>query len=191
MTSRTRAALATITAGLAMALAACTPAPADPTLPGVAPTGDATASASATVDPQDAMLAYAQCMRDNGVPMEDPKPDGGIALNGEGLEPGVVEAASAACQSYLDNAESQSQRDPAADQEMFEKQLKVAACMRERGYDYPDPVMDQSGRISQSNSGAGPQVDQAQMQADQQACAVQAGLPAPGESGSGSSTSEG
>ena len=54
-------------------------------------TAAATASPEASLDAEDAMLAFAQCMRDNGIDMPDPKAGGGfvrVGGPGERLVPG-------------------------------------------------------------------------------------------------------
>lgn len=119
-----------------------------------APTG---ASGATTVDdPQEAMLAFAQCMRDNGIEMDDPQFDEGgrgviVRIGGPG-EPGFdpeseqFQAAQQACGSLLEAARPQ--LDPAAQAEFLDQQLAMAQCLREHGIeDYPDPVIDSDGRL--------------------------------------------
>ncbi|MDN3356459.1 hypothetical protein [Actinomadura sp. DC4] len=52
---------------------------------------------------QDQMLKFAQCMREHGVKIKDPKPGsgGGMLQGGEGGSPEKLQAAQKACQSLL------------------------------------------------------------------------------------------
>jgi hypothetical protein len=62
----------------------------------------------------DAAIKFAQCMRDHGIPMEDPQPQsgGGIKMtggqNGPGLNSDQFQAAQKACQHFLDEARPKS-----------------------------------------------------------------------------------
>jgi hypothetical protein len=128
---------------------------------------DAAAAASASPDassnPEDAMLAFAQCMRDNGVDMPDPQTGGGgvrIGIGQNGIDPGGEEfqAAQEACQQFLDDAGFGGPRE--LSQEQLDQQVEFAQCMRDNGIDMPDPQADGGVRIQirgQSGSGgAGP-----------------------------------
>ncbi|MGP4112884.1 hypothetical protein ACTWP5_18490 [Streptomyces sp. 4N509B] len=86
----------------------------------------------------DAMMReFAECLRANGMEVADPEPGQGVALNGDGQDPAVVEAAMEACREY----------DPAHwEQEPIAPEIEAAlrdysACMRDHGVeDFPDPV---------------------------------------------------
>jgi hypothetical protein len=118
-----------------------------PEKPKVASVGG-TASAAATADPElaglsekDKALKFAQCMRDNGVPMEDPKFDSAghisISINGEGLAKETVDAAQEKCKKYAPNGPGDGKPNP----EGQERALKMAQCKRENGVEsFPDPV---------------------------------------------------
>ena len=99
------------------------------------------------LDPEDAMLKFAQCMREHGVDMPDPSADGGIRVNGEGMSEDQMEAAQAACQKWMDMAEPED-GGPEMSEEEKQSFLDMAACMRERGYNFPDPTFD-GGRVTQ------------------------------------------
>jgi hypothetical protein len=93
-------------------------------------------------DRQDALLAYARCMRENGVDMADPQPGEPFrvevrkSVNGEDTS----EKAQKACQKHLRGAIGELS---AEDREaMREAGLKFARCMREHGIDMPDPQPD-------------------------------------------------
>jgi hypothetical protein len=101
------------------------------------PAGDA----SANPNNQEAHLKFAQCMRDNGVPMDDPKvdADGNIQMNldGDGVDPATAKAAEAKCKKLLPNGGETGKADPA----IVEQLRKFSKCMRENGLpDFPDPT---------------------------------------------------
>ena len=98
------------------------------------------------------MLAYAQCMRDNGVEVTDPVFDtsgglvGGLEFEG-GKDAGPkdtkdegFQAATKACSEVL--VASKPAADPALHAEQTEAALRFAVCMREQGLDWPDPAPD-------------------------------------------------
>jgi hypothetical protein len=90
---------------------------------------------------QERMLAYAKCMRENGIP-EFPDPDftddgRGVSLSlPEGVDPRKVEAANQQCRQYMPNGGEPGRADP----EALERLRKFAQCMRDNGFpDFPDP----------------------------------------------------
>ena len=158
----------------------------DSALPDAAGASSASPSGDdeADLDPEDAMLKFAECMREHGVDMPDPSPGGGIRMNGEGLSEDQMEAAQAACQKWMDMAEPE---DGGKELTEEEKQsfLDMAACMRERGYNFPDPEFD-GGRVTQKvEKGEGdlPGPDDPAFQKDMEECSAEAGLEPPGEAG--------
>jgi hypothetical protein len=130
---------------------------------------------------QDALLDFAECMRDHGVDMPDPEVSGGgvaIAIGEPGSGPpsdaeqAEMESAQEACQPIMDAVESELPRpDPEQIQEMQDRALEFAQCMREHGVDMPDPQFTDDGRITQSIGGPdGPDFDDEDFQAAQEAC---------------------
>jgi hypothetical protein len=119
---------------------------------------DSTATTEAngtTVDSEQAMLDFAQCMRDHGVDYQDPTVDenGNMVMQrpsgggeGGGFDPAdrdAMEAAREACSQYLEGITQQFDRP-----DMTERQdlmLEYAACMRENGVDMPDPDFTTEG----------------------------------------------
>ena len=96
-----------------------------------------TASAPAT-NPEDQIRKFAQCMREHGVNVPDPKPGGkgGVLIQGGG--PGdkeKVDKAQQACKQYLPNGGEFDPNDP----KILDSMLKLARCLREHGLDVPDP----------------------------------------------------
>jgi hypothetical protein len=135
---------AAVTLGLALLVVAtgCARAATDD---GIATAGGGRTSTPTTAPPdaqsdKDKMLAYAQCMRDNGVP-EFPDPDfndgGGVSLSLPDVTVrSTVDAANAKCKQYLPNGGEPGRMDP----EQLEKMRAFAQCMREHGLpSFPDP----------------------------------------------------
>jgi len=145
-------AAAVITATAMIALAA-SPAFAQVATLGSPPPGAEASSAPADeLSEHDAMLAYAECMRDNGVEVTDPVFDAsGNLVGGLDFEGGKVtaakdaknedfQAASEACGDFL--VAFKPAADPALEAEQTEAALRFAVCMREQGLDWPDPAPD-------------------------------------------------
>lgn len=173
---RTRLLALTAAALLPLSLSACQSDDPDAT--------DGTdASAGPSTDPEDAMLDYAQCMRDNGVPMEDPKGgEGGrgLTIMGEGIDPEVVQAAEEKCGEILEAA-MPADGGPELPAEQKEALLAAAQCMRDRGWKVADPEFD-GGRVTQrldSRSGIDP--SDPKFRADAQECQQEAGVEMPGD----------
>jgi hypothetical protein len=121
---------AAVLAAFALLVAAC----------GSSPSAGTTTGA----DPQQAALAYAQCIRDNGVPdFPDPDPNGGFSgVAHEQQSNPKFQAALQACRALAPGGQHENFGDPA-----FVKQARAfAQCIRDNGVpDFPDP--DSSGRF--------------------------------------------
>lgn len=164
---------ATLVAGLllVLALGACS---AVDELTGREDEGGEAADAA---DHEEAMLDYARCMREHGVPMKDPTGDRGLIIQGDGsVDPETVRAAEAECGELIEDA-----LPPAGEggmpAEQKEAMLAMAACMRERGWDMPDPQFD-GGRVTQRLDGRVDPEDPS-FQRDQEECAQESGLEMP------------
>jgi hypothetical protein len=162
-------------------LAACSSDPPSATLPaatGLA-TPNASSSAAPSMDPQDAMLRFARCMRDNGVDVPDPV-GGHVTVDGRGVSQEQMDAAESACAKWKQMSEPQDGGKPLTEQEK-QAFLDQAQCMRDRGWNVSDPVFD-GGRVSQHvqtgpNSGPGdPEPGDPQFEKDLKACAESAGV---------------
>jgi hypothetical protein len=136
--------------------------------------------------------------------MPDPEigEDGGVMIRaggpggeGEAGGPGDEEweAANEECQPIMDEAMPEVEIDPEEQAEMQDRLVEVAQCMRDRGYDMPDPEVDENGRVTMQIGGpgggdvesAGPDGDQ---QHDMEECEAEAGMEGPrlsGDMGSG------
>jgi hypothetical protein len=97
------------------------------------------------VDDEEAMLAFAQCLRDQGLDVPDPEvdADGNLRLvrpnqgDGQQVDRETIEAARAACSDILEGV-SFGIRD--RDRTDIEDTLvEFASCMRDHGYEMPDP----------------------------------------------------
>ena len=116
-------------------------------------TGDtADGSVEGPTDPEEAALAFAQCMREHGIDMPDPEftGDGGVAIGirGDGSTEEEMQEAQEACQPLMENAVGN--LEPPSAEELQERQdqaLAAAQCMREHGYDWPDPEFDEGGGV--------------------------------------------
>lgn len=117
-----------------------------------------------SVDTETQMLAFAQCMRDEGVDMQDPTVDAegnlgfggfrGPAQNGEtdGAPEGFREALYA-CRPLLDGLElGFGQRDQTDFQDTL---LAFAQCMRDNGYAMDDPDLSAFGPGNGDEDGPG------------------------------------
>jgi hypothetical protein len=174
------------TVALVALLAACTGTAAGPGVatlddPGASGATDASPSPSA-MTPQDAALAYARCMRDNGVDMPDPQvvtgTSGEVKIDQEGGAPVPKEkfaAADTKCRHFMAESMPNGQG-PVMSAEDQDKVLAFAKCMREHGIDMPDPDFSGGGvRIqvnSGSDSGSGPRgpKDDPEFKAAEEAC---------------------
>jgi len=115
------------------------------------------------VDTEEAMLAFTQCMRDQGVDMADPEvgTDGVLHLGRpQGIEDDIdretIQEARAAC-SYLIEDVTFGFRD--VDRTSLEDLLvEYAACMRDNGFDMADPDFSDHapGEGDGSGQGGGP-----------------------------------
>jgi hypothetical protein len=110
---------------------------------------------SREVDVEAALLAFAQCMRDEGFEIEDPTvdADGNVHLpspagagEGEGhaSTEELQEAARGACGEYLEGVTQTAEHGDDTDQ--LDSMLAFAQCMRDQGVDFDDPDPSAPGR---------------------------------------------
>ncbi|GAA3130769.1 hypothetical protein GCM10010466_21760 [Planomonospora alba] len=103
--------------------------------------GGPAASATPTLDPDERNLRFAQCMRENGVDMPDPRPGEPVMLRIRKGQEAAVEKARQACKQYAPVGGTGADRSRNA-----ERMREIARCMRDNGVpDFPDP--DPEGRI--------------------------------------------
>lgn len=96
----------------------------------------ASASPSQSLNPQDAALKFAQCMRQNGVDMPDPSSSGRFQIKANAGNREKVQAAMKKCQHFMQGGGRLGNPD---DPKVRDQMLKFAQCMREHGVDVPDP----------------------------------------------------
>lgn len=172
---------------------------------GIASLGTATTTAGGdeattptSIDPEEAMLAYAECMREEGIDMPDPEfvGEGGgsggvIAITADADDegrrdgPGVdfdseeFEAAQETCGPIMDEAIGDIEVDPERQAEMREQMLEYSQCMRDHGIDFPDPEFGPNGQVTMSmGSDDGPpsKAEQEAMQEASEECAADGAL---------------
>jgi hypothetical protein len=126
---------------LSLALAACGGAAAAPS--GVvslqSDQPDSSRTPEPSVDPEEAMLAFSRCMREQGVDIPDPGAGGGpVRVGGdEGIDPEKFQAANEACREHLEGVIGE--EGPQLTPEQRDALLAFGRCMREHGIDMPDP----------------------------------------------------
>lgn len=115
------------------------------------------------LSPDERGVKFAQCMREHGVDMEDPKPGGGIRIQANG-DKSAMDKAMEACRQYNPMAN----RSGAPDPKMQEQAREFAACMRKNGVEkFPDPDPNQPGiRIDKNTVGDDPDLKTAQQACD-------------------------
>jgi hypothetical protein len=138
----------------------------------------------------DAMLKFADCMRDQGIDMPDPEMgEGGVQMKaGTDGGPGgpdaaqqeKFEAAHEECEHFMEDARANMpQPSPEERAEMQDKLVVMAECMRDRGYDMPDPEVAEDGGVKMKMGRNGPQSEAGgdeQVQKDQEECSAEAGM---------------
>ena len=158
----------------------------------------ATSTAVSPAEFRKQLLAYAQCMRDNGVaaypdPTFDasgrPQFDRGNETTFDSLRNSPsFDKARTACQSKRPSFASQFKRTPAQQAAARKALLKYARCMRGKGIDFPDPTFDANGRPQFTRNGApggaqGQNRDDPKFQTAAQTCRQQVGGNSGGRDG--------
>lgn len=119
---------------------------------GTAASGDTETSTTGDQDPQEIILEYTDCLRDEGFDVPDPDFSGGQpgrgggdnALEDAGIDPDDpdFQAAQEKCSPILEGIQQQFADN--GNQEAFqEAALEYAQCMRKEGIDVPDPDFSQ------------------------------------------------
>lgn len=147
------------------ALAACGGAKDDGVASANGSTAKPTSSASTSLDPHEAALKFAQCMRQHGVQMDDPKGDGGkisIKLERGSGSRAKMAAAQKACQHFMAaGGKAPNPNDP----KVHDQMVKFAQCMRSHGIDMEDPKPGEGMKMQE------PGGSRAKFDAAQKACA--------------------
>jgi hypothetical protein len=115
------------------------------------PAGGGTGASGISAEFEDAMVAFAKCMRENGVDFPDPGSGGGLIIGPDSdIDPQSPDfkAAEGKCKPILDEAEK-SMPKPSEEElaSMRDQMLAFAKCMRDEGIDFPDPKFGEGGHI--------------------------------------------
>jgi hypothetical protein len=109
---------------------------------------------------EEAQLEFAECMREHGVDMPDPKPGqaglvfgtvkggpGGKSRSSGGIDPEdpATKKALQACESKMPKGQKMS---PQQEEKFKEAALAFSQCMREHGIDMPDPQFGGEGKVT-------------------------------------------
>jgi hypothetical protein len=122
---------------------------------GATPSSSSSATPSSEQDLRASMVKFAQCMRQHGVTMPDPKVNGGgVAINiPAGTAKSAVDKAQAACKKYLPNGGEPPRMDP----KVTEQLRQLAKCMRANGVPkFPDPSPNGGIQIDGGKTGIDP-----------------------------------
>jgi hypothetical protein len=160
-----RTAAAVLLAGLAFA--AC----GEEGDPATSTSGGGGSDGSGQQDRRDAAVAFAECMREQGIDMPDPQFDenGGMQVRiPQGQDPEAVEDAQQECRQHLEGARGGGELSEAERAELQEQALAFAQCMRENGVDFPDPQFNEGGGMRFGGPGLNP--EDPDFQEAEQAC---------------------
>ncbi|MGH2656622.1 MAG: hypothetical protein ACRDIZ_07995, partial [Actinomycetota bacterium] len=101
----------------------------------------------ASVDPEEAFLEFAECLREQGVDVGDPGEGEGILIDARTQDREAFREAEEACGHLIEDVvQDAAERIPEEDRErLMEQQLAFAECMRDQGIDFPDPQFGEDG----------------------------------------------
>ncbi|GAA2606751.1 hypothetical protein SMC26_32310 [Actinomadura fulvescens] len=153
-------ALAALPLALTLTLGACGSEDEKPKVAS-ASSGDPQAGASGgpKLSSQEMGVKFAECMRKNGIPMEDPKPGQGMRFMSKGQDQAKMQKAQEACREFNPMTNGAARPDPQAE----ERGRQYAACMRKNGVEkFPDPKPGQRGIMINPEAGEDPDMPTAQ-----------------------------
>lgn len=150
--------------GMALFAVGCTGGGADSGKGGSAQGSDASGKGKA----EDDAYKYRQCLRDNGVKVEEPKE--GQAAGIEVKDEKAFKKAKEACKDLPGAGKEMSAEEQ---QKALDKSIKFAQCMRENGVDMPDPEL-KDGNLT-AKAGGGPDVPKEKMEKAQKVCSDKLG----------------
>jgi hypothetical protein len=135
--------------------------------------GGAAGGTASPTSAEDAQVKFAQCMRQHGVNVPDPKPGGrgGVFISGKKGDEGKINAAMSACRKFAPKGNL----DP-NDPRVRDQMLKTAQCLRRHGVNVADPQPGQGLNIKIRG-------DQAKMRQAMEACRKE--VPPPNQSNGG------
>jgi hypothetical protein len=127
---------------------------------------------------REAAVAFAECMRENGIDMADPDSSGMVRIEPELQEQAGFADAQRECSHLLSDA-APVDGDGGMPTDMREQMLELAQCMRDAGYDFPDPDFSGGGAVIGIGEG-GVDPSDPDVRAAMAQCQQQVGLPQPG-----------
>jgi hypothetical protein len=138
-------------------------------------------------NPEEAMLAFARCMREHGIDMPDPDTSGGArgaitfraGAAGAKLDADTTkfQEAHEACKDLMGDVGPMN-LSPEEQQERQDQALAFSRCMREHGVDMPDPQFGGEGQVMlRIGPGEGLDPEDPKFQEAQQACGSAFGPP--------------
>jgi hypothetical protein len=149
----------------------------------------------------DARVKFAQCMRENGISdFPDPQPgEQGVRIGSGDIkeDQDTMDAASDKCQPILQDAMPAGADDPATAAERQDAILKMTQCVRDKGFDIPDPQVSTSGGLTRVQPAAGDMEKMQKLMQDpdfqsaMDECQEASGMPGPGGPGPGGDTTTG
>ncbi|MGW0955355.1 hypothetical protein ACWDAO_07835 [Streptomyces sp. NPDC001212] len=106
--------------------------------------GDGEKPTSSRKSFEDWQLAFAQCMRDEGLDVADPG-KGGLGGLQDSSDAAALEKASTKCRGKLGDPPPAPGVENKSDEQLQEEALKSAKCFRDNGLDVPDPQKGEIG----------------------------------------------
>ena len=91
-------------------------------------------------------LKSAECLRQHGIDVPDPKPGQGLLMDNRDVNPQEFERAQRACEKKLGKPPAPDLT-PAQQREFRAAALKFARCMRAQGIDMADPTFGANGEV--------------------------------------------
>jgi hypothetical protein len=136
----------------------------------VASLGDGEAAATTTArttgeeDPEEAMLAFARCMREHGIDVPDPDASGRVRIRGalggrSEAQREKFREAQEACEDELGEIGPRISEEDRA--ELQDAMLAFARCMRGEGLDFPDPEFEGGGFLMRAGDPNDPKFEAA------------------------------
>ena len=89
-------------------------------------------------------IKYARCLREHGVDVRDPGPDGNVVIDMPDTARAVVERAQRACQAFLPAGH---QLEPEERDRILAQMTKFTRCMRAEGIPMADPFTGPAGGV--------------------------------------------
>jgi hypothetical protein len=108
--------------------------------------GDESDSSDDDAVSEEAVLAYAQCMRAEGIDFPDPEP-GQFASLYHQTGDAAFQAAATECEPKLSGLVGHNSSNAGHAAEVQDRALEVAKCVREQGFEFPDPKLTDDGRV--------------------------------------------